>query len=112
MFSNVTFDTRLALPPIQPFSLTPERINQQPEVADPNTPVFETFFNAALGMINDTNTLQIQADQLQLDLATGRTDDILAVQMAQDRAFTAINFTIQVTNRIVESYREIMRMQM
>jgi flagellar hook-basal body complex protein FliE len=33
------------------------------------------------------------------------------VLMAQDRAYSSLNFTVQVTNKIIESYREIIRMQ-
>jgi flagellar hook-basal body complex protein FliE len=76
----------------------------------PDSP-FSAFFGAAMDMMRASNEHQLTAEQLQLDLATGRTDDILAVQMAQDMASTSLNFTVQVTNRIIESYREIMRMQ-
>ncbi|MCL2197700.1 MAG: flagellar hook-basal body complex protein FliE [Defluviitaleaceae bacterium] len=72
---------------------------------------FSAFFSAALNMVNDTNRFVAEHEQMQLDFATGRLDDILAVQMAQDRASNAVNFTSQITNRIIESYREIMRMQ-
>ncbi|MCL1843938.1 MAG: flagellar hook-basal body complex protein FliE [Defluviitaleaceae bacterium] len=72
---------------------------------------FSSFFNAALNVMEDTNTIVAEFEQAQLDFATGRLDDILAVQMAQDRANNAINFTSQITSRIIESYREIMRMQ-
>ena len=89
-----------------------------PEITKPAAPVkteqvnpFSTFFDAALNLFEETNNLQITAEKLQTDLATGATDDILTVLLAQDRAYNALNFTIQVTNKIIESYREIMRMQ-
>ena len=91
--------------PVTPFS---QAFTQ--EIQDDTSP-FTAFFNAAINMLNDTNMHQVQADTMQLAFATGQLDDILALQMAQDRAFTSLNFTIQVTNRIIESYREIMRMQ-
>ena len=102
-------DTTLQPIPVQPFSrdleriVTPEQDGQSP---------FSAFFNAALNMLNDTNQIATEAQQAQLDFATGRLDDILAVQMAMDRMSNALNFTTQVTNRIIESYREIMRMQL
>ena len=90
-----------------PFGMTPNSLRS----ADiPDNP-FSAFFGAAVDMVRATNQHQLEAEQLQLDFATGRIDDILAVQLAQDRAFTSLNFTVQVTNRIIESYREIMRMQ-
>ncbi|MCL1877795.1 MAG: flagellar hook-basal body complex protein FliE [Defluviitaleaceae bacterium] len=100
-------DTTPAMAPIQAWAPNLQTLQPQEEAATP----FASFFNAALGVINDTNTMVAEFEQAQLDFATGRLDDILAVQMAQDRANNAINFTSQITSRIIESYREIMRMQ-
>jgi len=71
---------------------------------------FSTFFKAAMDVVSETNQYQLIADAWQTDLATGKTDDILSVLLAQSKAETALNFTVQVTNKIIESYREIMRM--
>ncbi|MCL1884805.1 MAG: flagellar hook-basal body complex protein FliE [Defluviitaleaceae bacterium] len=101
-------NTSPAAAAIQPFAPNLNLINvQQDETSDP----FSAFFNAALNVVEDTNSIITTFEQLQLDFATGKIDDILAVQMAMDRANNAVNFTSQVTNRIIESYREIMRMQ-
>lgn len=93
---------------IQPFSPNLQLV-QTPGQDDPSP--FASFFNAALNVVEDTNRITAEAQQLQLDFATGRIDDILAVQMAIDRMGNALNFTSQITNRVIESYREIMRMQ-
>lgn len=101
-------DTTPAMAAIQPFPPDLQLIRHtEDEVENP----FSSFFNAALSVVNDTNTMMAEAEQMQLDFATGRLDDIIAVQMAFDRAGNALNFTSQITNRIIESYREIMRMQ-
>ena len=106
-----TFDIRLdSISPQQELvqKLLPEdlpttrRIEQSP---------FETAFQAAMNVLNDTNSMMLQARDAQRDFATGRLDDILAVQMAESRASSALNFTVTITNKIIESYREIMRMQ-
>jgi flagellar hook-basal body complex protein FliE len=101
-------NTNLSPAEIQPFAPRLE-LFEQPPVRDSNP--FSDAFSAAMSMIGDTNTIIAEFEQAQLDFATGRLDDILAVQMAQDRANNALNFTSQVTNRIIEAYREIMRMQ-
>jgi flagellar hook-basal body complex protein FliE len=72
---------------------------------------FDAVFDAALDIVNETNKYQKNADAMQQDFATGRTDNILSVLLAQQRAYSSLNFTVQVTNKIIESYREIMRMQ-
>ena len=73
---------------------------------------FNTVFDAALAVLNETNGYQQTADALQLDLAAGRTDNILSILLAQEKAYSSLNFTVQVTNKIIEGYREIMRMQL
>ncbi len=78
---------------------------------EPQGKTFDKFYEAALSVINEVNTYQRQAEQAQLDIATGKSDDILAVMMAQEKAYASLNFTVQVTNKIVEAYREIMRLQ-
>jgi len=70
---------------------------------------FEGFFDAAVKLLDETSMLQIEDERLQIDYAAGRTDDILAVMLAQQKAYSSLNFTVQVTNKIIEAYREIMR---
>lgn len=77
-----------------------------------NGSVFEDFYKAAINLYEDTNQMQLTADNLQMDYITGKTDDMLSVVMAQEKAYTSLSFTTQVTNKIIEAYREIMRMQM
>jgi len=108
---NITslIDTNLTAAAINPFPTQLPAL-QHPIGESPESP-FSAFFDAAMNVMNDTNLMQHQADEMQLAFATGRTDDLLAVQMAMDRAFNSLNFTVQVTNRTIEAYREIMRMQ-
>ena len=73
---------------------------------------FTTMLDAALAVLDETNNYQKAADSLQQDLAAGRTDNILSVLLAQEKAYSSLNFTVQVTNRLIEGYREIMRMQL
>jgi len=85
----------------------------QPEKRDVNAKdAFSSAFDAAMAVLNETNNYQKASDALQFDLASGRTDNILSVLLAQEKAYSSLNFTVQVTNRIIEGYREIMRMQL
>ena len=72
---------------------------------------FENLFQAYLGLVNQTGLIEANAHNLQIDYALGKHDDMLAVIMAQEMAYTSLYFTVQVTNRVIEAYREIMRMQ-
>lgn len=73
---------------------------------------FSKFFDEAANLFGETNTLQKEAEQLQIDFITGKSDDIIGLTMAQSRASTAVQFTSQVTNKILTSYQEIMRLQL
>ena len=105
---TAVIDTARGPIPVQPF---PRELQLLQTPAEEDFSPFASFFNAAVNIVNDTNAFAIEAEQNQIDFATGRLDDILAVQLSLDRMSNAMNFTTQVTNRIIESYREIMRMQ-
>jgi len=72
---------------------------------------FESIFQAYLNMLNSAERAEAQMQHLQVEFALGNHDDILAVVLAQEMAFTSMQFAIQVTSRFIEAYREIMRMQ-
>ncbi|MBR1443969.1 MAG: flagellar hook-basal body complex protein FliE [Firmicutes bacterium] len=72
---------------------------------------FETFFNAAVDLYNETNKYQINAEKMQLDYISGKTDDMIGLNMALVKASSSLQFTTQVTNKMLSAYQEIMRMQ-
>lgn len=74
--------------------------------------VFGDIYKAAINMLDETNKYQLDVEKVQQDFATGKNDDMLTVMMAQEKAYTSLNFTMQVTNKIMESYKEIMRLQL
>jgi flagellar hook-basal body complex protein FliE len=73
---------------------------------------FDSIYQTAINLFDETNRYQKEADRVQLDFASGKTDNILSVMLAQEKAYSSLNLTVQATNKIIESYREIMRMQL
>jgi len=69
---------------------------------------FADYINEAL---QNTNNLILQADRLSNEFAAGRIDDIHKVVLAIEKADIALQFTLQVRNKILDAYNEIMRMQ-
>ena len=61
--------------------------------------------------MNETNNLQLESTQLTEDFLTGKTDDIHSVMIAGEKANLALQFTMQVRNKVVDAYKEIMNMQ-
>jgi flagellar hook-basal body complex protein FliE len=74
-----------------------------------NSPInFAELLNKA---INNVNDLQNISNNLTNDLAAGKTDNIHEVMIAGEKADLALQFTMQVRNKILDAYSEIMRMQ-
>jgi len=72
---------------------------------------FESILSAYMDMVSSAGRLETQAQNLQIGYALGNHDDMLSVILAQEMAYTSLHFTVQVTNRIIQAYQEIMRMQ-
>jgi flagellar hook-basal body complex protein FliE len=68
---------------------------------------FADFLNNA---IQDVNKLQLESERLNEAFAMGKTDNIHQVMIAAEKADIALQFTIQLRNKLVDAYQEIMRM--
>lgn len=96
---------------IEPLKLMP--VNSQiagpdvvgsPSVGKP----FGKFLSEA---INDVNTLQNNAEKASIDLAAGKIQDVSQAVIAAEKASMALQLTMQVRNKVVDAYQEVMRMQ-
>lgn len=61
--------------------------------------------------IQGVNQLQKDADKKMQDLATGKAKSIPDVMIATEKADIALKLMVQVRNKIIEAYQEVMRMQ-
>ena len=61
--------------------------------------------------LKETNQLQIDSDKWNAALAAGQVDDVSQVVIASQKADIALQLTLQIRNRAVSAYQEIMRMQ-
>jgi len=52
-----------------------------------------------------------EADNLAVNLSSGSVEDVHEAMIAMQKAKLALDFTIQVRNKVIEAYQEIMRMQ-
>ncbi len=95
-----------------PGSLAPTRslfetLEQQDAVNNVKVP-FADYFKQAL---ENTNSLLIESDQMADAFAAGKIDNIAQVTLAAEKADIAFQFTMQIRNKILDAYSEIMRMQ-
>jgi flagellar hook-basal body complex protein FliE len=77
-------------------------------VSGENGADFASFFQNAL---QEVNKLQLDADAANVKLATGTIEDIAPVVIATEKASIALQLTVQVRNKIIEAYNDVMRMQ-
>ena len=73
---------------------------------------FDEIYKSAIGMLNETNALQKNAEQKSLDFALGKIDNIHDVMIAQEKASVALQYTVRMKNAIMDAYNEIMRIQL
>ena len=71
----------------------------------------ESFGATIRDAVQQVNNLQSQADALAQKLAVGDPVDTHEVMLAMQKASLALQLTIQVRNKVIEAYQEIMRMQ-
>lgn len=69
---------------------------------------FSSSMKKALGQVND---MQKQADDTAVKLATGDVEDVHKAMLAMQKAKLAFDLTVQVRNKVIDAYQEIMRMQ-
>jgi flagellar hook-basal body complex protein FliE len=99
----------MAIYPINPIApVKPESIlgSQNP----PSQPgiSFETVLGQALAGVND---LQQQATALNEKLASGQLQYIHQASVMAEKATLALELTLQIRNKALEAYQEILRMQ-
>jgi flagellar hook-basal body complex protein FliE len=58
------------------------------------------------------NQMQEDADKITRDFALGKIDNIHQVTIATEKARLALNLTLAIQNKVVNAYKEVMRMQL
>ncbi len=71
----------------------------------------KTFSDILRNSVETVNQHQHQADTAIKELVAGRSKNIHETMLTIERADTSLKLMMQVRNKILEAYREIMRMQ-
>ena len=96
--------TRIGTPlPLPPSGAAAER----PAAAKPGEP-FATVLGNSLSQVN---SLQHEADRAIESLATGGPATLHDTMLAVEKAELSFKLMMQVRNKIVEAYQEVLRMQ-
>jgi flagellar hook-basal body complex protein FliE len=93
------------LPPIGAAGIT------GPAAARPSAPANGAGFADAMRKgLEQVSSLEQQADQVTQTLASGGPAQIHDVMVANTKAAISVDLLVQVRNRAVEAYQEVMRM--
>ncbi|GHU40932.1 hypothetical protein FACS1894111_02370 [Clostridia bacterium] len=72
---------------------------------------FGTILQSAVDMLNETNDLQNKAEQAEIQFALGNSTSTHELKIAEEKASLALQYTVAVRDKFLESYKEIMQMQ-
>jgi len=68
-------------------------------------------FDAVLSHLDHMNTQLINTDNAVQQLAKGETDNLHQVMISLEQTRLAFDLLLQVRNKVIDAYQEVMRMQ-
>ena len=80
-------------------------------VMEPQDRSFGQVLDAAKNLVKETNDLQINAQNEEMKFALGLADNTHDLMIAERKAQVALNYTVAVRDRFLQSYQTIMNMQ-
>lgn len=72
---------------------------------------FDSIYQAAIGLVRDTNTYIEKAQQAEIDFALGNITNTHELGAAQQKANLALQYTVAIRDKLMEAYKEIMNLQ-
>ena len=82
----------------------------QPDKGPSATATLQGLGQPLSAFLDQVNGLQLQSDHLKQDFATGGEVELHDVMVAEEKASVAVELTMQLRNKMLEAYQEIMRM--
>jgi len=97
----------MTIDPIQLLHNVPNRLENK-KSEDNNALSFNDILKQALNSVQDLQKANANYNYL---LATGEIENLHKIMIDAEKADIALQFSIQVRNKVLEAYQEIMRMQ-
>jgi flagellar hook-basal body complex protein FliE len=69
-----------------------------------------SFMDHLSSSINEVNEMQKKSDSMSMDLASGKSENLHETMIASTQAELSFNLMVQIRNRALEAYQEVMRM--
>jgi flagellar hook-basal body complex protein FliE len=93
--------------PIKESSL-PEKL-QKTQAVGKNAPSFQETLSS---FMKDVNSMQLKADESINRMAAGEITDVHQVMNAVEEANTAFNMMMEIRNKVMDAYQEVLRMRL
>ncbi|NGP44131.1 flagellar hook-basal body complex protein FliE [Bacillaceae bacterium SIJ1] len=71
----------------------------------------QSFKQAMFNALDQVQKQQEISDEKTTQLATGKVDSLHEVMIAKEKAGLSLQLTMEVRNKVVSAYQEVMRMQ-
>ncbi len=94
--------------PINPSQLLTSTASGVSNTTSNQSQSFGTFLGNALGQVNQMN---MNAEQQAIQLASGTAPNIANVMVSATQAQLAVDLTVQVRDKVIQAYNQIMNMQ-
>jgi flagellar hook-basal body complex protein FliE len=82
-----------------------------PEIIPETKPAHDSFANVLGQLVNDVNTKQTAASEAVNGLLSGQNVSLHQTMISVQEASTSFQLMVEVRNKLLESYQELMRMQ-
>ncbi len=69
------------------------------------------FLSVLKASLNEVNDLQIKGDEAVRDIATGQVKDLHQAAIAIDKAEISMQMMLEIRNKALNAYKEILRTQ-
>ena len=84
---------------------------ESPSSVDSTSGSGKSFADTLKDAVGNVNEMQKASDKAMQNLATGKTDNVADVMIAAEKADIALKVMVQVRNKIIDAYQEVMKMQ-
>lgn len=83
--------------------------SRQPQTVSDKYPSFKDTLS---GFMKDVNSMQIKADESIQKMAAGEITDVHQVMNSAEEAKVAFNMMMEIRNKVMEAYDEVMRLRL
>ncbi|MDE5967402.1 MAG: flagellar hook-basal body complex protein FliE [Lachnospiraceae bacterium] len=77
-----------------------------------NNTAFNSLLNSAITMYQEADTYQRKAEQAEMNFAMGYSTSTHDLALAQQKANLSLQYTVRVTNSVLDAYKELLNMQL